>query len=104
MGYHEQLPHDSPLLRAPAVERKPKPEMLSVGDNRVQLALMDAWNERKELEEQIPHSELARTWIEEGYAEKYRVYAEKAPKKQVDIHDKDNLAETLAELDIEALH
>lgn len=104
MGYHEQLPHDSPLQRAPAIERGPKPEILPIGDNRVQLALMDVWNEEKTEEERIPHSELAREWIREGYAEKYRIYAEKAPEMQIDIHDKDNLSEILAEFDIEALH
>lgn len=104
MGYHEQLPHDSPLQRAPAIERVPKPEILPIGDNLVQLALMDVWNEKKVAEERIPHSELGHVWIEEGYAEKYRVYAESTPKKQVDIHDEDDLSETLAKFDIEALH
>lgn len=104
MGYHEQLPAGSPLWNGKETGLRPEEKLFPVGDNHVQLALMNIWNEEKTKEERIPHSELGRAWIEEGYAEKYRIYAESTPETQVDIHDKDDLSETLAEFDIEALH
>lgn len=104
MGYHEQLPAGSPLWDGKEIKSHPKKELFPVDDNRVQLALMNMWNEEKTEEERIPHSELAREWIREGYAEKYRIHAEKAPEMQIDIHDEDVLAEILTEFDTEALH
>jgi len=89
MGSLERQPlHKAPLTNA---------EVLPIGENAVQLALAKHWAKKQEIT--VGGNEIMNAWIQSGYAEKYRNFAD-TYQMRVDLSDEKAIADLLDEIEI----